>query len=67
MAPVILSLKEEPWADVKVLATAQHRQMLDQVLSVFDIIPDYDLDIMQAGQRMKGDVHKKLSNSIRTT
>lgn len=32
MAPVILALKKEPWADVRVLATAQHRHMLDQVL-----------------------------------
>jgi len=54
MAPVILSLQEQPWADVKVLATAQHRQMLDQVLSIFDIIPDYDLDIMQEGQELTG-------------
>lgn len=52
MAPVIMALKEQPWADVKVLATAQHRQMLDQVLSIFKIEPDYDLDIMQDGQQL---------------
>ncbi|MCG6898821.1 MAG: UDP-N-acetylglucosamine 2-epimerase (non-hydrolyzing), partial [Gammaproteobacteria bacterium] len=40
MAPVILALKSEPWADVKVLATAQHRHMLDQVLNFFGIEPD---------------------------
>ena len=50
MAPVILALQKQEWADVKVLATAQHRQMLDQVLSVFGIVPDYDLDIMQTDQ-----------------
>lgn len=50
MAPVILALQQQEWAEVKVLATAQHRQMLDQVLSVFGIAPDYDLDIMQANQ-----------------
>lgn len=50
MAPVILALQQSRWADVKVLATAQHRQMLDQVLSVFGIVPDYDLDIMQSNQ-----------------
>ena len=52
MAPVIMALKEQPWADVKVLATAQHRQMLDQVLSIFKIEPDYDLNIMQDGQQL---------------
>jgi len=52
MAPVILALKQQSWADVKVLATAQHREMLDQVLSIFDITPDYDLDIMQQGQQL---------------
>jgi len=54
MAPVILSLKGQAWADVKVLATAQHRQMLDQVLSIFDITPDYDLNIMQEAQELTG-------------
>jgi UDP-N-acetylglucosamine 2-epimerase (non-hydrolysing) len=52
MAPVILALKKEPWADVRVLATAQHRQMLDQVLSFFDIEPDIDLDIMRPNQAL---------------
>ena len=36
MAPVIRALRSEPWAEVRVLATAQHRQMLDQVLDAFD-------------------------------
>lgn len=52
MAPVIRALKAEPWADVRVLATAQHRQMLDQVLEAFDIVPDVDLDIMLPGQSL---------------
>jgi UDP-N-acetylglucosamine 2-epimerase (non-hydrolysing) len=50
MAPVILALKNQPWADVRVLATAQHRQMLDQVLNFFSIAPDIDLDIMRPNQ-----------------
>ena len=51
MAPVYLALKKEPDNfDVSLCVTAQHREMLDQVLEVFDIIPDYDLDIMKAGQ-----------------
>lgn len=52
MAPVILELRKQEWTEVHVLATAQHREMLDQVLSIFDIKPDYDLDIMQAGQNL---------------
>lgn len=52
MAPVILGLENEPWADVRVLATAQHRQMLDQVLSFFGITPDIDLDIMRPNQAL---------------
>jgi UDP-N-acetylglucosamine 2-epimerase (non-hydrolysing) len=52
MAPVILALKTQPWADVRVLATAQHRHMLDQVLSFFNIEPDIDLDIMRPNQAL---------------
>ncbi len=52
MAPVILALKQEPWAEVRVLATAQHRHMLDQVLKFFDIEPDIDLDIMRPNQAL---------------
>ena len=48
MAPVILALGDN--FDVKICVTAQHRQMLDQVLELFEIAPDYDLDIMQPGQ-----------------
>ena len=52
MAPVILGLKNEPWADVRVLATAQHREMLDQILGLFDIKPDIDLNIMRDNQTL---------------
>lgn len=52
MAPVVLALKRQPWADVRVLATAQHRQMLDQVLNFFDIAPDIDLNIMRPNQAL---------------
>lgn len=52
MAPVILRLREESWADVRVLATAQHRELLDQILSYFDIVPDIDLDIMSPNQSL---------------
>lgn len=50
MAPVVRRLKENPVLDVDVCVTAQHREMLDQVLSLFDIVPDFDLDVMKPGQ-----------------
>jgi len=51
MAPIILELKRNSdTVDNQVVVTAQHRQMLDQVLEIFDITPDYDLDIMQKNQ-----------------
>ena len=52
MAPVILALRGEPWAEVRVLATAQHRRLLDQVLTLFDIAPDRDLDVMRPDQTL---------------
>lgn len=52
MAPVILALKNEPWADVRVVATAQHRHMLDQVLVFFGIEPEIDLNIMLPNQAL---------------
>ena len=52
MAPLIKALKRESWAKVTVLATAQHRDLLDQVLALFDIRPDVDLDIMRANQQL---------------
>ena len=50
MAPLVHVLKADPAIDVKVCVTAQHRQMLDQVLELFDIQPDFDLNLMKAGQ-----------------
>jgi len=52
MAPVILAFKNNPLFEVKVLATAQHRQLLDQVLDIFGIKPDIDLDIMRPNQAL---------------
>lgn len=52
MAPVILALKQAPWARVRVVATAQHREMLDEALSIFGIIPDVDLNIMRPRQSL---------------
>lgn len=50
MAPLVKKLAEQPGIESRVCVTAQHRQMLDQVLDLFDIVPDYDLDIMRPGQ-----------------
>lgn len=52
MAPLVKELAARPEFDSVVCVTAQHRQMLDQVLSAFAITPDYDLDIMQQGQTL---------------
>ena len=52
MAPVIKELESRDGIDSVVLVTAQHRGMLDQVLEVFNINPDYDLDIMRSGQTL---------------
>lgn len=52
MAPVIHALKKEAWANVRVLATAQHRHMLDQVNEFFGIVPDIDLNIMRPNQAL---------------
>ena len=51
MAPLVLAFKKESEViETKVCVTAQHREMLDQVLDIFNITPDYDLDIMKPGQ-----------------
>jgi UDP-N-acetylglucosamine 2-epimerase (non-hydrolysing) len=53
LAPVVERLRERPDVFETVVAvTAQHREMLDQVLDLFDIIPDYDLDMMRTGQTL---------------
>lgn len=53
LCPLVNYLREYGDAlDVRVCVTAQHRRMLDQVLAVFDIVPDYDLDLMQPGQSL---------------
>jgi UDP-N-acetylglucosamine 2-epimerase (non-hydrolysing) len=52
LAPLVLALRSTPWCDVKVVVTGQHREMLDQVLSLFGIEPDVDLDMHRAGQTL---------------
>lgn len=50
MAPLVKAFEKERSIISKVCVTAQHREMLDQVLDIFEIVPDYDLNIMKAGQ-----------------
>ena len=53
MAPLLLALEKEPEIESIVAVTAQHREMLDQVLQLFDIHPDYDLNLMKHGQTLE--------------
>lgn len=50
MAPVVNTLRADPDFETRVCVTAQHREMLDQVLEIFSITPDFDLDLMKPGQ-----------------
>ena len=52
MAPLVKELQSRDEIETIVCVTAQHRQMLDQVLNAFKIVPDYDLDIMKQGQTL---------------
>ena len=52
MCPLVLELKKRDGVNIIVCVTAQHRQMLDQVLDTFGIVPDYDLNIMKDRQTL---------------
>jgi UDP-N-acetylglucosamine 2-epimerase len=52
MAPVVLALRDDPRFQVRVVVTGQHREMLDQVLQLFQIMPDEDLDVMTPHQTL---------------
>ena len=52
MAPVVSQLRQSGRLDVKVCVTAQHREILDQVLKLFEIIPDFDLDVIRPNQTL---------------
>ncbi len=54
MAPLVKVLQSSAQFEVKVCVTAQHREMLDQVLALFEIVPDFDLNLMRAGQDLTG-------------
>lgn len=63
MAPVIQALERRPGLKVRVLATAQHREMLDETLAQFGIVPDLDLDIMRPDQTL-ADLTARLLSGI---
>ena len=52
MCPLVKELKSRPQLQTLVCVSGQHRQMLDQVLSAFSIVPDYDLSIMKERQTL---------------
>lgn len=60
MAPLVKELEKREEIESKVCVTAQHREMLDQVLSLFDIKPDFDLNIMETKQTLTGITNKVL-------
>lgn len=70
MAPVYLALKREPQLEVRLIVTGQHRSMLDQVLAVFGLTPDVDLNLMRPDQslgelsaRVLGNVQRVLAEN----
>jgi UDP-N-acetylglucosamine 2-epimerase (non-hydrolysing) len=61
LAPLILKLKSDPFFEVYVVSTGQHREMLDPILKFFSIAPDHDMDIMKPGQSLNDLFVKALS------
>jgi len=61
MAPVILELEKRQGVRVIKVSTSQHREMLDQILDLFEIVPDYDLKIMQKNQTLSQIVERAMS------
>lgn len=64
MAPLVHALRLETDIDSKVCVTGQHREMLDQVLTLFNIKPDFDLEIMEPGQSL-GDITGKILSRMK--
>ncbi len=61
MCPLVKTLKREKEFQIVVCVTGQHREMLEQVLRIFEVLPDYNLDIMEPNQTLKGITEKILS------
>ena len=67
MAPLVLELGRRQGIESTVCVTAQHREMLDGVLDVFGIRPDYDLNVMQSGQTLADITSRVLSGPVSYT
>ncbi len=68
MAPVVRALADDPEIESKVVVTAQHREMLDQVLGLFGIVPDLDLNLMRPNQslaQLTADIFQNLDPVLR--
>jgi len=65
MAPLVMQLAKDSRFDARVCVTAQHREMLDQVLELFDLRPDYDLNVMKTGQDLT-DVTTAILHGLKT-
>lgn len=63
LAPMILAARKDPRFQTYVCLTAQHREMVDQVMKLFNLKPDFDLDLMQKGQTL-GDITHRLFQRI---
>ena len=63
MAPLVKSLAKQETIESKLCVTGQHREMLDQVLELFELVPDYDLNIMKSGQSLS-DIASRIMNEI---
>ncbi len=63
MAPIVHALSSSKFFDFKVCITGQHKQMLDQVLDLFEIEPDFDLDVMKASQSL-GDLTSSILKGL---
>ncbi len=65
MAPLCVALRDDPRFEAKLCVTAQHREMLDQVLTLFDLVPEFDLNVMRANQDLT-DVMSAILTGMRT-
>lgn len=63
MAPVLRALSDYTGVDTRICVTGQHREMLDQVLQVFEMAPDYDLDLMRPNQKLS-DLTARILNEV---
>ncbi|MEC5343718.1 UDP-N-acetylglucosamine 2-epimerase (non-hydrolyzing) [Brenneria populi] len=63
MAPLVRVMADDEAFESRICVTAQHREMLDQVLRLFDITPDYDLNIMQPGQSL-GEISSRILRGL---